>query len=178
MTLSDLDRYDAVPAEHECPTPLQRRVEEFTPGGMFFSPAGRWETITDTTGSLQVRISTDRTGDGYGWVFWSTDRLPYLPSYLADGRRGVMVCEFGSLIEARITDSLTRRYHYHDASFRVLISARQVRGTGWIINDRPTGGEVEEISKPSKATARTEVNRRARAHAKALGLPMWKAVER
>jgi hypothetical protein len=177
VSISDLDRYEAGPDEHECPTPLQRRVDEFDAGGMFWSPAGRWETIAETgragDSAIQVRITTDHTGQSYGWLFWPSDRMPYLPGYLADRHRGVVVGEYGNVIEARISDTIyLRRY---TGGGHALVSAIQVRGRGWQIQDRPAGDTVEQASAPSKARARTEVTRRARAHAKALGLPLWKA---
>src|SRR5262249_41293823 len=59
--------------EHECPRPLEELAAEFDVGGMFLSPAGRWETIIDRPpfGDHPARISvyTDRTGPHYCWTF-------------------------------------------------------------------------------------------------------------
>lgn len=170
--MSYIDEYVPAQPEHECPVPLEYRVDAMDTGGMFFSPAGRWETITALTSPslATTRISTDRTGDGYGWVFWPSDKMPYLPFHRVDGTRYVVVAEYGGTIEARIADDVRTHARGH-----VLVSAHMVRGDGWHISDRPGGGEVEQVTKPSKGTARAEVNRRARAHAKALGLPLRKA---
>jgi hypothetical protein len=43
---------------------------------------------------------------------------------------------------------------------------------GWVIQDHPDGITDEQVTVDSRAKARTEVRRRARAHAKRLGLPV------
>lgn len=173
--MSYLDDDSREQDEHECPTPLERPVGEYDVGGMFFTPAGRWETITDRTPysdpSAQIHIHTDRTGDGYAWIFWRSDRMPYVPSWVASRERGVVINEYGNVIEASIANSVHARGY---GSGHALVSAHMVRGSGWQIVDRPGGGDLEQVEVPSKARARTEVARRARVHAKALGLPVWR----
>jgi hypothetical protein len=159
------------PDEHECPQPLDELVEHFGVGGMFLSPAGRWETITDLSPfseySARVEVHTDRTGRDYCWQFWKSQKLPYLPSWRVSRPRYVVVFESSSLL-AEVTDSPRSFGHgYH------LVSATQQRGAGWAIADCPDGKTVETVTVPNKARARTEVKRRAQAHAKRLGVPMW-----
>jgi hypothetical protein len=169
------DEYDEQPAEHECPRPLVERAAEFAVGGMFLSPAGRWETIVDRSpdwaNAPQIHLKTDRTGDGYAWIFWASDKMPYVPGWMVEAQRAVVVDEYGSIIEAKVTEA-TGRSGYRDG--HTLVSAHQVRGSGWQIMDRPTGGDLEQVEMPSKARARTEVARRAKAHAKALGIPVFR----
>lgn len=78
----------------------------------------------------------------------------------------MVVFDLGHCIEAGITDSA--RYW---ASGHTLVTARMERGQGWQVSDCPDGRTPNTITLPSKAKARAEVNRRARAHAKRLGLP-------
>jgi hypothetical protein len=157
-------------AEHECPRSLEQSVDEFDVGGMFLSPAGRWETITTRTPyaeySARVTLHTDRTGPGYAWTFWRSVKFPYLPSWLARRPRHIIVFELTSIIDVEVTDAFTYG-HGH-----TLLTARPVRGAGWEITDQPHGTTIESVTVPSKARARSEVNRRARAHAKRLGLPV------
>lgn len=153
--------------EHECPRPLEQPAGDFSVGGMFFSPAGRWETITDRSphDQILVRLHTDRTGTGYCWQFWRVDRMPYLPSWTLT-RRQVAVHEVSTAMEVTVGDGA--RF----GGGHVLITARQVRGQGWQIYDRPDGTTAEQVTVPSKARARGELTRRARAHAKRLGVPL------
>lgn len=80
MSFVDHERY----AEHECPPPLARPVGEFSTGGKFLSPAGRWETIGAVVplpdAAYRVMVYTDRTGPEYGWQFLRSHEFPYLPS--------------------------------------------------------------------------------------------------
>jgi hypothetical protein len=154
-------------ADHECPTALERPVKEFDVGGQVFTPAGRWETITDLDGgatSLLVQVFTDRAA----WQWWGSDRLPYMPDYRVTSPAAVRVFETAHSFEVSVGAARTNYGRGH-----VLLGAYHVRGTGWQIQDRPAGvGELEHLVLPSKARARTEVNRRARAHAKRLGIPL------
>lgn len=157
------------PAEHECPTALERPAAEFNLGGVFWSPAGRWETIQDLAGradySAQVTIHTDRCT----WTFWRSNKYPYADGWkLQPGH--VSVLEAHSSYMEIVIGSAGQRTIFGRG--HVLASARQVRGTGWEITDRSDGGpgEPERVIKSSKAAARAEMNRRARAHAKRLGV--------
>jgi hypothetical protein len=165
--VTHLDQYDDQPREHECPTPLERPAKEFDLGGMVFTPAGRWETISDLAGredySLRFTVHTDRAT----WTFWPSDKLPYLGPIYAGGARAVRLYEHSHHIEVNVgLDEGYGRGH-------VLVTAQQVRGKGWAISDQAGGVAVEQITVESKAKARAEVNRRARAHAKRLGLKVW-----
>ena len=159
--------------KHECPVPLQRPVSEFDIGGMFFSPAGRWETITDRKPhdphAARVTLHTDAAGVEYVWTLWSATRSPYLPSWHVQPSR-VAVFELGSSICAEVTTAAGRFADGH-----TLVSAHPVRGAGWQVTDQTGGSDVEHVTVPSKARARAEVNRRARAHAKRLRLPLLTA---
>ncbi len=156
--------YHDVQEEHECPTPLDRPVKEFNTGGQVFTPAGRWETIRNLSPeclALQVQVTTDRAV----WMWWGSDKLPYIPDYRASAEALVRVREGSMHIEVAV--GTARSY----GRGHVLAFARAVRGAGWEISDRPGGaGELENVTVPSKARARTEMNRRARAHAKRLGV--------
>src|SRR5947208_2900221 len=103
--------------EHECPRPLADEVDNFGTGGMFLSPAGRWETITDLSPfseySARVGVHTDRTGPDYCWQFWRSQKFPYVPSWLASRLRQVVVFEFGTHICAEVTDSPRSWGHGH-----------------------------------------------------------------
>jgi hypothetical protein len=164
--------YDDEPREHECPRPLEEKVESFSVGGMFISPAGRWERITALSPaseySSRLEIHTDKTGDGYCWQLWGTRKLPYVPGFYLDSKYVVAVSEVGSSVLVEATDHPRAWGDGHH-----LLSAQQVRGEGWRIVDCPDGKTVETATVDSKAKARTEVNRRAKAHAKRLGLPVW-----
>jgi hypothetical protein len=163
---------DDEPREHECPVPLEAEVAEFDVGGMFFSPAGRWETITGRSRwehAPRIAVHTDRTGPDYAWTFWRFTKLAYLSSWRASRRPQVRVFEIGSTaIEAEVTDA--RSF----GNGHTLLSAHQVRGAGWQVTDLSDGATVETMTVPNKARARAEVNRRARAHAKRLGVPLYR----
>jgi hypothetical protein len=153
--------------EHECPTALERKVDEFDDGGQFWSQAGRWETIVDRSrdSRIQITLTTDRCV----WVFWPSDRFPYLDGWKAGQPRYVFVNEGASHLEIVVAN----RPGYCSGG-HTLASAHQIRGTGWQIQDRPTGGgDIEFVTVESRAKARSEMNRRARAHAKRIGLPVW-----
>jgi hypothetical protein len=164
--------YDDEPREHECPRPLEEKAEEFAVGGVFFSPAGRWETITERSPfreySVRVMVHTDRTGPGYGWHFWGSTKLPYLPSWMVQRRTYVCISETTSIMDVEVSESPRDWGHGYP-----LLTARMTRGEGWTISDTPDGQTVENVTVPNKARARTEVKRRATAHAKALGLKVW-----
>lgn len=165
--MSYLDEDQA--AEHECPTALERPASDFSEGGMFWSPAGRWETVTDTAGrsdySPMVTVHTDRCT----WQFWRSDKHPYIDGWKLNRDRHVLVNEGVSHLEVVVASRPGYGSRGH-----VLASARQVRGTGWEITDRPDPvGDVEQITMGSKAKARAEMNRRARAHAKRIGIKVW-----
>jgi hypothetical protein len=165
--------YDDEPREHECPRPLEEQVDEFDVGGMFLSPAGRWETIIDRTPhaerSARIVVHSSQAGREYCWTFWRSDKLPYLPAWQASQPRHVVVHETAHTLGVDVT-AYPRSY----TGGYSLLSAQQVRGTGWVITDVPDGKTVEYVTLPSKARARSEVTRRARAHAKRLGVPVWR----
>jgi hypothetical protein len=163
-TWADTEMRDQV--EHECPQPLRYRAEEFAIGGMVYTPAGRWETVAEATvnrSSWRVVVRTDRAT----WRFAPAAELPYLPPYLvgfgADPVR-VVVNETDSTIVVYVTRG---RGFYRD---HVLITAARAKG-GWQIVDHPDGAASEQLGVDSRAKARTEIRRRAKAHAKRLGLP-------
>jgi hypothetical protein len=166
-----VNTWDDEPREHECPTPLERPVDEFAVGGMFFSPAGRWETITEIAPRAQYAytdvVHTDRTGPDYAWTLRTSARLPYVPSWRAMAHQ-VRVFDLTIALDVEVTGARSFG-HGH-----TLLTARQVRGAGWEITDRPDGATVETVPVPNKARARSEVNRRARAHAKRLGVPLYR----
>lgn len=165
-------RYDDDQAEHEheCPTALERSVDEMDVTGLVFTPAARWETITDRTPHDEIHAQVTVTTDRCVWVFWRWDKLPYIDGWKVRQARYVRVNEGHSHMEIAVGAERGFGPRGH-----VLASAQQVRGTGWVIADRPAGGgEVEHVTVESKAKARAELNRRARAHAKRLGLPVWR----
>jgi hypothetical protein len=162
--------------EHECPQALEHEVGQFSIGGQFLSPAGRWETVTDCTPrahqSLVIHVWTDQTGPDYAWQLWRTDKLPYIPDRDAGGQMYVVVRESAHFIQACVSDSVRPFGSGHQ-----LLFAQQIRGEGWKVTDRPNGQDPEQVVCASKATARTDVGRRARAHAKHLGLTVLTAAK-
>lgn len=174
MTWADLDRDVVEPAEHECPTALERPASEWDIGGSVFTPAGRWETIVDRTPHAHCAAHVDVTTDRCVWRFWPSDKAPYLDNWRAGQSRGVRIDEGHSHLEVVVGAERGFGGRGH-----VLAFAKQVRGTGWQIADHPAGGgELEYATKASKAAARAEMNRRARAHAKRLGVPLWQPDKR
>ena len=165
--------YEDEKPEHECPTPLEDQVDNFATGGMFLSPAGRWETITDLSPysaySARVEVHTDRTGPDYCWQFWKSDKFPYLPSYLVSRTRYVTISETTHHIAVEVSDSPRNWGHGYS-----LLTASMVRGEGWKLSDCPDGKTPEHVALDNRAKARSEVNRRARAHARRLGLTVYR----
>jgi hypothetical protein len=161
--------YEAEDREHECPTPLAQPVADFDVGGMFFSPAGRWETIIDRSPreplAFQVQLCGHLASRAYDWTFSQWTTLPYLPPSRRSGVARVAVFELATSIDAEVTTQ--RRY----AGGHTVVTARLLRGSGWEVTDMTGGTTPEHVTVPSKARARSEVNRRARAHAKRLDLP-------
>lgn len=161
--------YDDQP-EHECPTALERKVDEMNMAGLIFTPAGRWETIVGWTPHGEIHARVTVTTDRCVWQFWRSDKHPYIDGWKAGQQRYVLVNEGVSHLEVAVgtRPGFGPRGH-------VLTSAQQVRGTGWQIQDQPDGaGAVEYVTAGSKAKARAEMNRRARAHAKRLGISLWR----
>src|SRR6266545_2761795 len=141
---------------------------------MFFSPAGRWETVIDRGPheplAFQVRLTGEAAGRAFDWTFPRWTEFPYLPPWRVQKPR-VAVFELTSVIDAEVT--VDRHY----AGGHTVVTARLVRGTGWEITDMAGGTTPEHATVPSRARARSEVNRRARAHAKRLGSPsLWSEV--
>lgn len=159
MTCASDDPY------HECPTPLRARAGEFDVGGMVFTPAGRWEHITDVdrSGFASVVVVTDRAV----WRFWPSEQLPYLARWEAHTEPGPRVV----VDETTHTITVEVRRH-HGGRGHVLATATQARGQGWVIQDRPDGATDDQVVIDTRAKARTEIRRRARAHAQRLGLPL------
>ncbi|MGI5179529.1 hypothetical protein ACQEVZ_24680 [Dactylosporangium sp. CA-152071] len=157
-------------AEHECPTALEWKVDEMHAPGLIFTPAGRWETIVSRTPHGEIHAQVTVTTDRCVWRFWRSDKHPYVDGWKAQQQRCVVVNEGVSHMEVVVATG--RGY---SARGHVLASAHQVRGAGWQIQDQPSGaGDVECVTVASKAKARSEMNRRARAHAKRVGLPVWR----
>jgi len=154
------------PVEHECPQPLRARVDVFAVGGMVFTPAERWETVTevDSTPVAAVVVVVVRT-DRAVWRFWPSDKLPYLPSWEArtDPGARVIVDEGPSRIAVEVVQ--------RNGQGHVLLTAMRGRGVGWVIQDYPDALSSEQVTVESRAKARSEIRRRARAHGKRLGLP-------
>ncbi|MET7399152.1 hypothetical protein ABZS66_37290 [Dactylosporangium sp. NPDC005572] len=156
--------------EHECPTALERKVDEMGAGGLVFTPAGRWETIVERTPHGEIHARVTLTTDRCVWQFWRSDKHPYIDGWKASPPRFVVVNEGVSHLEVAVAarPGFGPRGH-------VLASAHQVRGAGWKIQDQPGGGgDVECVTVESKAKARSEMNRRARAHAKRIGVSLWR----
>lgn len=168
--MSCFDDEPAELVEHECPTPLERPVDEMDVTGVVFTPAGRWETITDRTPRGEIYAQVTVTTDRCVWVFWRSHRLPYIDGWKVSQARYVRVNEGVSHMEIAVGAERGFGPRGH-----VLASAQPIRGAGWRITDRPAGGgEPEDVTVESKAKARAELNRRARAHAKRLGMALWR----
>jgi hypothetical protein len=130
---------------------------------MVFTPAGRWETVTDVDrhSVAAVMVHTDRAV----WRFWPSDQLPYLPAWHTEPGARVVVDESTTTIAVEVRRLRGGRGHS-------LLLAIRGKGVGWVIQDHPDGLVYEEVRVDSRAKARTEVRRRARLHAKRLGLPV------
>jgi hypothetical protein len=171
--------------EHECSRPLEQPVEAWYAGDQFFSPAGRWEIVTenidlrrDRAAWPMVTVHTDQTGLEYGWSFWPGAKFPHLPGWSWRPERRVMtVVEIGRRhIEARVVPESAAGRLWDDAGCHEVVSASAAAGpgAGWVVTDRPDGGALREQRAKSKAAARALVRRLAREHAGRLGVPVWR----
>ena len=148
------------------------RVDTLNPGDQFFSPARRWETVTRLDGSdpCRTRVFTDVTGAGYAWTLANFREVPVLPAWQRRGTPMVRVDDFRQFVTAFVG---TAEQRYFTAGSPVLAEGRQLgRGQGWEVTDRPAGGDLVITRVPGKAAALSAVRRAAKAHAKALGLPL------
>jgi hypothetical protein len=154
-------------AEHECPRPMAERVDEFTVGGMVFAPSGRWERVLAIDPHDPVSMTRTVRTDRAVWTLRPSTSLPYLPAWEAGRASVVAVLETDSTLTVEVA-----REGYGPGQGHQLVSAIRSRGAGWLIWDRPDGATSEQVSVSSRAKARTEVRRRAKAHAKRLGLSL------
>ncbi len=140
-----------------------RPVDELGVGSRWWTPAGRWETVTGIThdGGYTSRVETAELAAGHAWSMSKYRIVASISAY--ELPRQVVVCMTHSTITAYITSGGS---HEHD-----LAQATAVRGSGWLLWDRPTGGDTVQEQIASKASARSAIVRRAKAHAKALKLP-------
>jgi len=148
------------------------RVGELNVGDQWFTPAGRWETVTDVdpglTG-LTVRVATDRLPASYTWSLWASREVSAVPAGEVM-QRSVVVNQTRGHIWADLTADASGLGR--DRGSVGLVGAHHLGpGQGWQVVDTPGGGEQVVSSVDSKAAARTAVTRAAQAHATSLGVP-------
>ena len=170
--LSRLDHDDDERERYVC------RVDTLNVGDQFFSPARRWETVTRIADaerySTWTRVFTDVTGAGYAWKLADFREVPVLRAWQRRGTPMVRVDDSRRFVTAFV-GTAEQRYGF-TADAPVLAEARQLgRGQGWQVTDRPAGGDVVITQVAGKAAALSAVRRAAKAHAKALGLPLQPA---
>lgn len=150
------------------------RIDDLRAGDQVFSPAGRWETVWSVVfepSSYLVRLYTDRTGSDYSWTLERHQELTTVTAARVRVIPTVRVRNSSHNVVAYIaTDDFLRGF-----GMVTLADASPLgRGRGWEIRDRPTGGEITVTVVASKAAAVSLVRAAARAHAKALGLSVYR----
>lgn len=147
------------------------RVDDLNAGDQIWSPAGRWEIVTSVSPSSDpwlMRVVTDRTGSGYAWPLDCYRKVETVRARHLRETPSVRVWDHQREIVAWVG---TGEYLYRTALTLAQAFPRG-RGLGWEVRDRPDGGELRVTGAPSKAAAAVLVRKAARAHAKALGLPL------
>lgn len=158
---------------------------ELNVGWLFHSPAGRMEKVTDGdpgSGRLEyaVRIFTEDTGPDYSWRIPRHHKVHAIPPHpdshpSAEPHLLIVDLPRGPGREASI--SLVPGYRWQDIPYfqLMLATARSLGpGQGWQLIDHPDGGDQVVTHHDNKAKARTALMAAAKAHAKALRLPIRK----
>lgn len=154
-------------------------VSELNSGWRFWTPAGRVEIITmmepdRPTGGYWWRIWTVETGPGWSWRLHRDRRVHALPD------------TFRNTPKLRFIDLHGSSMHIvpmfgHDQVPDFMLALCEAKylghGLGWLVSDRPDGGDEVRTEHPTKARARTALLAAGRHHAKVLGLPLLKENE-
>jgi hypothetical protein len=159
--------------DRPCPT---YRVDALNLGDQIWSPASRWETVTGLDAprpGAVTRVNTDLTGPDYGWALPNWREIPVLPVAHPRGTSAVWIQAMRDRVLAFV--GTVPEYHRNVNAPIVAQAIFFGRGRGWEIVNRPDGGESTRETVASKATAVAAVRRSAKAHAKALRLPMGRA---
>ena len=165
----------------EAPEALKRRADDIYVGDEIFTPAGRWETVTEVVNETWRVVL--RTGSGrraFTWRFNAYATLPVLREYhrpedvavrLWEARGGDLREVIAAVAEGATSLAVINGHELARATW-------QGRGCGWGVWDSAADATV--ALGVSKAEAVAEVKRLARQYAKALGLPCetGKAVNR
>lgn len=152
------------------------RVADLDIGDMVFTPAQRWETVThiadDEASVTHRRVFTDHTGESYSWHWWTLTTIRRVPAWEIEANPAVRVQDWTYLRRGHLTAAVSayQRSGY-DAGNTLVTAEYNGPGQGWSVIDHPAGGPAVVTTTDTKAKAVTVLNRAARTHAKALGLP-------
>lgn len=172
---------DIFETEVEAPEALERRADDIYAGDEIFTPAGRWETVTEVvneTWRVVLRTTTGRKS--FTWRFNSYVTLPVLREWhrpedvavrLWEARGGDLREVLAAVADRSTSAAVINGHHLAQAQW-------SGRGCGWAVWDLVADAAV--ALGVSKAEAVAEVKRLARQYAKDLGLPCetGKAVNR
>ena len=156
------------------------RADDLYSRWTFRSPAGRWETVVavDHDERPWTRVWTDKTGPDWAWRFLSSTKLEAagpLGGGQNDPQPEVRIVDLsvgrGGQMVAVVTQRNVQWPSFGDGA-SLATAYHEGAGKGWKVVDRPGGGAAVETQHSSKATARTALLRAARAHAKALKIPV------
>lgn len=154
-------------------------VVELDPGWMFWTPAGRLETVermepTDRS-EWQWRIWTKETGPDWSWRRQATDRVHAIaptPVYgphlrLVDLPRAARGASMHIVPAAGLQ-------LVPDFSLTLVRAQYLGAGLGWTMADRPDGGDEVTTAYTTKAKTRAAMLGAGRHHAKILKLKLYK----
>ncbi len=161
---------------HDCDDQRPTALDVYA-GWKLLSPFGRWETVTrvEVPEIGNAKIWTEEAGER-PWGYWSNKHLNAFPPLLElHGAPEVRVLEFdwadGPMYAVACQSTDQRMGVPSDG---VLVQANTAgRGQGWKVQHLPTGATTHTVTEcASKAKARTELRRVARAFAKEYGVQL------
>ena len=154
-------------------------AEDLYAGWLLRSPLERVETVERVEQEAPpygpVRVWTKETGPDHCWIYprWrKVDAVAPMQVFL--GKPEIRIVEYEGRdrpMYAIATVSTAGRRPLGEGA-GVLAEAGYSKASGWVVQDRPGGGDVVTIRCESKAKARTALLAAARAHGKALKVPV------
>jgi hypothetical protein len=157
-------------------------VTHLETGWVFWSPFARLETVRAVDHDVSSLVWTDFTGEDHPWRFFSTDQLVAMPppAYRDLGQPELRIVELPRRHGSRGSiNAVPTSRHVQIPDFRhTLVDAVPLadggEGRGWRVTDRPYGRSTDKqhADYPTRAKARSAVMHLARAHARALGVPL------